>query len=76
MSSFIAAMLLMIFNPAFGRKPDRRTQTHINNSFNYKSNKFMNAIPTITRMSLRKFFRATLCQDGPFALLNLSFPVS
>ncbi|PAK51124.1 MBL fold metallo-hydrolase [Paenibacillus sp. 7541] len=52
MSSFIAAMLLMLFIPAFGRRPDRETQLRIKGSVHYKNNKFVNDIPTSTRMSM------------------------
>lgn len=51
MSSFIAAMLLMFFIPAFDRRPDRKTQSRIKRSVHYKNNKFVNDIPTSTRMS-------------------------
>lgn len=43
----------MILNPAFGKKPDSKTQLRIRKSVNYQKNKFVNAIPTVTNMSMR-----------------------
>lgn len=45
--------MVTLSNPAFGGKPDRNTQLRMKKSVNYKNHKFVNAIPTLTSMTMR-----------------------